>query len=323
MLTGTGRTAGHAIELMDAAAPWDDRERWLDVRRGGVTASEIGVIMGFSPYQSAFSLYWEKRGMLPEEPDNPRMSLGRTLEPYVCDQFALRYPGLTLTQLGLAAHRERPWQMATCDRIASDALNGAAPFPAEAKTSSLSDGWGPDGSEQVPLAYRCQVLWQMDVLGADAGYIACLFLLTQDIRVYEIPRDDEDIAVLREHAQEFLRRVRDRDDPPVDGSSATRRALRYLTPPDEDAAPARLSPRLRLSYEAAVRDYRRAEARKNLMENRVRDALGEARYGVDARTGKKVVTRSVYPVKEHVRKATVVDKLIPARKSEPEGNGNG
>jgi putative phage-type endonuclease len=316
----TGRTAGHGIELLLPGAEADDRERWLETRARGVTASEIGVIMGLSSYQSAFSLYWEKKGMIPPEPDNPRMALGRYLEGFVCDQFAERYPDYELIRLGLTCSSERMWQMATCDRIAvprgSDygSMIAMYPVPVEAKTSGTFDGWGPEGSDQVPLAYRCQVLWQMDVLGADHGYVVCLFLLTQEIRVYEIARDDDDIAVLRHAAQEFLHRLDTGDHPPIDGSAATRRALQHLYPLDDEMPAVQIPRMLVRRYESAVRNYREAQERKNIADNLMREALGEAKQGVDVRSGEKIVSRSVYNVNGHYRKATTVDRLTPSRK---------
>jgi predicted phage-related endonuclease len=47
---------------------------WLDTRRAGVTATDIPVILGISSYESAYSLYYRKRGELPEVEDNDRIA---------------------------------------------------------------------------------------------------------------------------------------------------------------------------------------------------------------------------------------------------------
>jgi hypothetical protein len=43
----------------------------------------------------------------------------------------------------------------------------------EVKTSPFGDEWGPSGAEDgVPIHYRCQVMWQMDVLGLHRTHFA-------------------------------------------------------------------------------------------------------------------------------------------------------
>ena len=46
---------------------------WLTARRQGITASEIAIVMGLSPYSSPFALYHRKTGDLPEQPDSTAM----------------------------------------------------------------------------------------------------------------------------------------------------------------------------------------------------------------------------------------------------------
>jgi putative phage-type endonuclease len=296
------------------------REEWLAARRAGITASEIGVILGYSSYTSPFSLYWEKKGLLDDASPDTRMALGTYLEPFICDQFAERYPEYAVVQVGLSCRRDRMWQMATFDRVAipadpaSDPLL-SDPVPVEAKTYSTYEGWGPEGSLTVPPAYWCQVQWQMDVLGASYGYLVCLFLLNQEIRVYELPRDDEDLEAMRSAALEFRRLLADDEYPPIDGSASTAATLRGLYD-RSDAGEATLGPALVRSYYAAQRNYRLADRRKKLIDNRVRAALGEARFGRDRR-GRKVVTRSSYKVGSHMVNAFAVDKLLASREADP------
>jgi putative phage-type endonuclease len=301
---------------MPPGAELTDRDQWLELRRTGVTASEIGVILGLSSWQSAFSLFWEKRGELADRTDDSRMALGRYMESYVAGEFSRALPWMALTRMGLARSSERPWQLATCDRLALPEP-GTAVVPVELKTSSTFDGWGPAGSDVVPLAYRAQVLWQMDVVGADSGYVAALFLLTQETRVYEIGYDESDILVMREAAQEFLARVAHGDAPQIDGSAATRAALSQLYAGVEDTR-APVQHRLAVSYQAACRNYAAAEARKRLLENRLRAAMGEARVAIDARTGDKVATRLRYERAGYEVDATVIDSLRAARERKSE-----
>ena len=303
---------------------------WLAARRQGITASEIAVVMGLSPYSSPFSLYHRKTGDLPEQADNTAMALGRHLESFVADRFAELRPEFRLDEQAawsLYAHPDRPWQMATPDRLVYEGGGWQQDGPGlfsnqypdltavlECKTDAGYDGWGPGGSDEIPVHYRCQVLWQMDVLGVTTGYVATLFLHSRTLRVYELTMDDDalrDLALMRTAAERFRRYLAEYEPPPVDWRPATGEALRRLHPSvkDEDAVVPKGMAR---AYLAACGREKTARQRKELAANRIRDRIGPARRAVLA-DGTPVATRSVFDVKEHVRKASTTDKLIPAK----------
>jgi putative phage-type endonuclease len=317
--------------------PTATEAEWLEARRQGVTASEIAVIMGLSPWSSPYALFWRKLGELPEQDDSEAMALGRYLEAYVCDRFAERHDEFALDQQArwsLFAHPDRPWQLATPDRVVNDVrfdmLDGVSdvfeeyePYAVlEAKTDASYEGWGEDGTDEIPVQYRAQVLWQCDVLGVGHWYLACLFLHSRKLRVYEGSIDAEaeaDLKIMRDTAQCFLDDIRDGRPPDVDWRPATTAALKRLHPSLSDSAaviPARLAAR----YRAACKAVQAAERRKKLAENQIRDRIGASRYamaGGGAGTPRDLVaTRQVYDVKEHTRKASTVDKLTPAKTKE-------
>src|SRR5258706_1965784 len=96
---------------------------WHAARRQGITASEIPVVMGLSPWSSPYALYHRKTGDLPEPEDTTVLSLGRYLEQWVADAFAERHPFAVWGDgRKLFAHRDRPWQLATPDRILTEGL---------------------------------------------------------------------------------------------------------------------------------------------------------------------------------------------------------
>ncbi len=294
---------------------------WLAARRQGITASEIAVVMGLSPYSSPFALYHRKTGDLPEQADNTAMALGRHLEDFVCDEFRNRRPEFVpdaQAKRSLYAHPERPWQLATPDALLTDGHTwDTSDWPVavlEAKTTASYDGWGDDGTDEIPVHYRCQVLWQLDVMGVTTGYVAALFLHSRTLRVYELTLDGQaeaDLELMRAEGRKFLDRIGHGDPPPVDWRPATTGALKALHPlvKDEDAVVPKGMAR---AYLAACGREKTAKQRKELAANRIRDRIGPARRAVLA-DGAPVATRSVYDVKEHVRKASTTDKLIPAK----------
>jgi hypothetical protein len=73
-----------AVELLPPAEAVHGNERWYELRRAGVTASEIAALMGISPYESPFNLYWSKVNDWRWD-GNEYTSAGRHLEDAIAD----------------------------------------------------------------------------------------------------------------------------------------------------------------------------------------------------------------------------------------------
>ncbi len=313
------------------------KAEWLAARREGVTASEIDIVMGLAPgtQSSPYKLYHQKTGDLPEDDLSDVMERGKILEPYVVTKFLERYPEFNVTGDGrtLYAHQTRVWQMCTPDRLLFDdeGANTGHAHPdsprardplagLETKTDGYPDPqrWGGDGSDIVPAHYALQVLWSMDVFGIGTWYLACQFMTPWHCRVYEFTMNGEYQAVLkqaRDEARDFLDRIDLADPPPVDWTPATGAALKHLHPGLEDRE-VNIGAQLTRWYRAACRDLKNAERRKHAYENRIRELLGNAATATCG-TSEKVATRQIYQVKEHLRKASTVDKLVPSRPPAP------
>ena len=290
------------------------REEWLAARRQGVTASEIAVILGISPYDSPFNLFHKKTGTIPEDFDNDAMSLGRHLEPWIADRWAADHPGWFVAPGGLWTNSDRPWQMATTDRdlFRMDETTLGVPHSVlEIKSSGTYDGWGEDGTDEIPPYYRAQVLWQLDTLGLTEAHVTCWFKHTDQRRDYVIKFDEADVDLMRCEAHAFLEAVEHGDPPPVDASAATGHALMALWPDVEDRE-ATIPAGLTRQYEAAKKAAAKAKERVKRTENEIRARIGDAKTVLDP-AGRKVATRQKYQVREHVRAAYTVDKLVPPR----------
>ena len=296
------------------------RDEWLAARRLGITASEIAVILGISPFDSPFNLYYKKRGEISEDFDNTAMSLGRHLEPWIADRWAEDHPEWNVVMGGLWQSEERPWQMATTDRDLYDdapekfAMLGAYVEPdgvLEIKSSGTYDGWGEDGTDEIPPYYRAQVLWQLDTLGLETAHVTCLFLSSRSIRNYVVKYHDVDVKLMREAAQTFLARVENGDPPEIDHLPATASALKSLFPDLDEDAEAEIKPELAEDFRFAKLALDDAKAQYDLLVNQVRAEMGDAKRATC--DGQPVATRSKYTVAEHVRAAYEVDKITPAK----------
>lgn len=302
---------------------------WHAARRQGITASDIAPLMGLSNWTSPYALYHRKVGNLPEQESDLSMRVGHHMESFVAGLFAEQRP--ELAQMGdgrqLYGHPGRPWQMATPDRVLYEHIEGfdveygeRGPVSAygdllavlECKTDSSYDGWGEDGSDEIPVKYRCQVLWQCDVLGVDAWFVACLFMHSRKLRVYHGTLDGQalaDLNLMREEAEAFLARIEARDEPDVDWRPSTASALKALHPDVEDTD-VPVSAQLAGWYHAACRNLKAAEQKRDLYVNRLRQHLGSG-HRVTDRAGQVIARRDVYDQKEYLRKASHVDRIVP------------
>lgn len=333
--------------------PTSSEAEWLEARRAGVTASEISIVMGLSPWSSPYKLYHQKLGILPRDEVTPAMERGTYLEPYVVERFTAAHHEYDARGTGreLYAHPARPWQLATPDRLLHEhklCASCDADIPAgctcetdlgsvvavlETKTTTDMSEWGEPGTDEIPVHYRSQVLWQMDVMGVSRAHVAVLDIRQWEVSEYAVSHIDgcgpgryllacpslacpacDDVVLMREKAQEFLKRTESGDVPDLDWSAATAYTLKQLHPSVEDSG-VFVSTQLAGRYRAAVRNHKHWEQRKKLYEAQLRERMGSARRAhvrsEDIPAGEVIARRDVYEVAAHARKASTTDKLVP------------
>lgn len=220
---------------------------------------------------------WHKKKGLIEPSDNDAMRWGRWLEAPVARVFTERHPEFRVRRTGTWASRARRWQVATPDRLVTS-LAGRELL--ENKTAHDATGWGEPGTDEIPVYYRCQVLWQLDTLGLSRAHVAVL-IAGSDYREYVVEWNIAEAALLRDAGREFLDTL-DRDErPDLDEHSATYRVVREAHPLIDDVE-VEIAPALAERYRAAVADYAAAKATKRHATVEVLDALGSGRRAVVA-----------------------------------------
>lgn len=284
---------------------------WYEARDRGVSASDIAVILGISPYDSAFNLWWRRHTAEPGdrvkgEAEQRRTSRGSRVEPLVIEDFESEHPEFAVRPCGLVRNVNRHWQLATPDSLVYERYAGtkfyhswvgAAPIAVlEAKTAGGGEGFGDRGTDQIPLHYRAQVIWQMDVLGLTVAYVPVW--VGFDYREYVVEYDAEDAEWMREQAQAFLQSLEDGEPPEIDEHPMTTRRLKQMHPTVIDGSVEIPEPIVN-QYLAAKRLEKAAHKRVMLAENRLRALLGDYQRGTV--NGAKRVSRSVYDVPERVQ----------------------
>lgn len=241
---------------------------WHAARTHGVGGSEIGTILGLSPFDSRFALWHRKAGNIGQVDENDEMEWGKRLEPPILGKYQETHPDLDYdVRNGTFVHTDRPWQIANPDLLAKDRV-------VEAKLSLFGDGWGEPGTDEVPPHVRCQVLWYMDVLEVEAADI-CVLIGGFDYREYVVEYGQGEAIELRTAAVEFLDTIERGERPDIDEHSATYQAIKELHP-DIDPIEVELDNLTARTYITAKNAEKEAKARAQHATSLVADAMGAA-----------------------------------------------
>jgi putative phage-type endonuclease len=201
-----------------------------------ITASKVAAILGLSPWTSRFTVYHELAGMLPRGDMTVNQARGHYLEEAIGQWFADQY-SVHLRPGKCWRSKEHPWMVVSPDRLVFPHRYSRTPQAVvEIKTSGSYDGWGPDGSDEIPPYYRCQLVMQMDALGLSVGHLAVL-LPRLSFRGYTIWFDREEAAWMRKEVLDFVSTLPggpNEQIPDIDATDSTFEALRQLNPLIED-----------------------------------------------------------------------------------------
>lgn len=297
LMRATGLGDSPAVRLAEPLTP-----EWFEQRKTGITASEMLGALGLSPYETPYSIYLRKKGLLPEHEDNDAMRLGRKMEPIVKSEFVER-TGLRLIDEHppLMRHPEHYFILATPDAIAEDYR------PVECKTI----GWrlaktelGEPDSDDVPDSWLVQVMVQMMVTGADAAHIAAL-VDGRDMHFRLISRNERLVNAIVSKARELHNRIVNDDPPEPDwGHSTTHDVIKRVHRLVEGKM-------IDLPLDVAEKWYRQQDLSKRIRElqrerqslrSQVLHALGDAHGGRlpfdDREVYRCAYTRAPYKVDE-------------------------
>jgi len=182
-----------------------DRTKYL----GG---SDIGAILGLSPYKTSLDVWLEKTGKHNHQVDNLPIRFGTFAESFVASEYA-RATGATLIEYPSAiSHPQYSYLQGHIDRfITSDSAElfredgtCTASYLLECKTANpfTQSQWGEAGSDEVPMSYLAQCHWYLCMTQIERCDLAVLFG-NSDFRIYHITRDRELEPTLLEAALTF------------------------------------------------------------------------------------------------------------------------
>lgn len=249
------------------------REEWLAARQTGIGSSDMAGVLGQSNWQSPYSVWFSKVGTIIDEAPSEQMLWGIRLEPVICEAWWEK-TGVPIKRVGLCRNAERPWQIATPDRLTGD----GGLLETKNVNAFNADEWDGD---TIPLKYLIQVTHQMDTLGVNHGYLAVL-IGGAELLTFEVTPDPSIVGVIRERGAAFWELVKAQTPPETDGSDATTKALKARWVPS-DGEVAVLDPSWleridwRVHHKAEIAEN---EAACKETENALRAALGSATHAV-------------------------------------------
>jgi putative phage-type endonuclease len=255
------------------------RALFLESRRKGIGGTDAAAILGLSKWRTPLGVWLEKRGEAPPDVDDEPKRWGRMLEPLIASRYA-EQTGIELVKPpGMVRHPEHEFILGNLDYLPLD----RRALGVECKTARYGDDWGEDGTDEVPPAYLVQCQHYMAVTGYPRWDVAAL-IAGSDFRIYPIEGDREFQRELVEIEAEWWQRCIVRGErPPMDGSDATSRWLKFRFPevklPIERAGIEVNALAERLAHARVKRDLAAAEA--GTFENAMKESIGE-RAGLEA-----------------------------------------
>lgn len=143
-----------------------------EARKKRLGASDVAAVMGLSRHRTKFGVYVEKKGLITPRPQTDIMKVGLLMEPVLDRAYRLR-TGHPTNPVPEVWHKNLPYFAGHIDHLTRD---GA--IVVEYKTTGYYNThlWGPDGSDEVPIDYACQVQAYMSLLNVDHSEILVAFL---------------------------------------------------------------------------------------------------------------------------------------------------
>lgn len=237
-------------------------DEWLAYRRTGVSASDIPVLLGLSPYKCEADLADEKLG-LAETPQTIPMKVGLALE----DLIASEYEALTGRRVqrfrSILRHPDIEWAIASPDRRVIGEQR-VVELKHTGSASRFADG--------LPQDVEAQVAWQLGVLGWDVADVAVLVGGRELLPPFEVQADPALFANLVSVAADFRRRLADggpfaKDTTRIKRDYPADNGAEMLADGDMDAAAKAL---------VATRIQRKAlEANETALEDAIKSRMGE------------------------------------------------
>lgn len=203
----------------------DTEDLWLQERTRHITGTDAAKLLGLSKFGDPFTVWLEKTGQAPKKEPSRKMIAGTRYQQAILDDYALE-TGHVVQHVGANALYIGAGGLLAASLDGLDQTLGYAPVDAKNVGYTAKDeGWGEEGTDQIPPDYRCQLAAQMAVTGAKLSRLAVL-VGGWELKIYQMDRDLKLEEMILEAAGKFWREHVLTKIPPALGASEE--AAEYL-----------------------------------------------------------------------------------------------
>lgn len=252
------------------------KKDWLMARKDGLGGSDAAAALGMSPFSSPLSVYLDKTRDIIDDTDNNYMRLGRDLEDYVAKRFEEQTGKKVRRKNAMMAHDDYDFMIADIDR---EVVGEKAILECKVSARGRFENW----ENVLPPQYEIQCLHYLAVTGAEKCYLAALFLMSGEFKIFEIERDDKAIEALIRREKDFWHNhVLAGIEPDYDGSDDADEILKekYNDPNDEEVLlEDKYLDKLDL-YDKLKQEKKDIEKNIKLIEQEIKESMGNAQKAI-------------------------------------------
>lgn len=254
--------------------PESGSPEWHEQRSKVIGGSEIGTIAGLNQYESAYTLWHKKVGLIDGSiTENWSIRFGKAFERPILEMFAEEHPELDVMETGTFGYKGKSWIGANPDAIAYN--KDTEQFEIiEIKTARRE--W-----DEIPPSYIAQVQWYMHVLGFKTARIVAVAGWNWFEQVIEY--DQFFAEALEAAADRFWTSVVEKTAPDWDGSTSTYETVRYMNSGVEEES-VEIPNELALSLSEANNRSKQATQELNKIKSMVHSAIGNAKHATTSGT---------------------------------------
>lgn len=241
---------------------------WLELRRNGVGGSDVGAILGLSPWVSPFTLWARKLELIAEQDSSPAMRAGSFFERPIKEFWLQQNPGWQILETGTWVSKEHEWAVANPDGILVDP--DGEMLLLEVKTSRFP-------VSELPPSYRAQVLWYLWILGLKQAKV--VYMSGFELSEFDVTFDAFEQAANFDVVSRWWDYVQSGEQPDWDGATSTLETVREMHPDIDVSASVELGV---LGQDLLLKseELARVESDVRLLKCKVMDAMGSAKSGL-------------------------------------------
>lgn len=187
----------------------DDKESWLALRSKYIGGADAAAVCGLNEFQSPYSLWAEKCGIVPPFQGNLRTETGAFLEDFVAKKFE-QVTGKKVQRSNFTYfNSDYPWGCCDIDRfIPSENAILECKVVNELQLKHYANG-------DFPPRFYAQIMHYLTILDKKIGYLAVLIGTGKEFMWFTIERDDAEAESLMALEKQFYEYMVNKQEPPV------------------------------------------------------------------------------------------------------------